>query len=276
MGVSEVDQDKLHTFSRHMRRCAVSRLLAPQDLQGDGIKSTGAYPFPPCSPIVINSEYSEAIYKFFMSLKQRDGSFHVAHHSEVDVRGIYCLLTVATLLDLMTPELVAGTAEFIASCQTYEGGFSNASFPSYDPENPDKLLDGSPRPALGEAHGGYTFCAVASWVMLQPYIEQMDKDKRPTINIKALTRWLVQMQGGESELGGFKGRTNKLVDGCYAWWVGGTFALLEALGVGGLQNDKAATEEVIDEEEEILKSVNDWVDVDGAWNTPCQLDHANL
>jgi hypothetical protein len=39
------------------------------------------------------------------------------------------------------------------------------------------------------------------------------------------------MQGSEIELGGFKGRTNKLVDGCYSWWVGGSFALLEALGV---------------------------------------------
>ena len=44
------------------------------------------------------------------------------------------------------------------------------------------------------------------------------------------------MQGVDIELGGFKGRTNKLVDGCYSWWCGGSFALLEALGVGGLQN----------------------------------------
>jgi protein farnesyltransferase subunit beta len=44
------------------------------------------------------------------------------------------------------------------------------------------------------------------------------------------------MQGTEIELGGFKGRTNKLVDGCYSWWCGGSFALLEALGVGGIQN----------------------------------------
>ncbi|KAL4063931.1 hypothetical protein V8B97DRAFT_1437204 [Scleroderma yunnanense] len=29
--------------------------------------------------------------------------------------------------------------------------------------------------------------------------------------------WLLQMKGGEIELGGFCGRTNKLVDGCYSW-----------------------------------------------------------
>ncbi|KAJ6617951.1 terpenoid cyclases/protein prenyltransferase alpha-alpha toroid [Mycena sp. CBHHK59/15] len=170
------------------------------------------------------------MYNFFMSLKQPDGSFLVAHHSEVDVRGIYCLLVTATLLDIITPELVEGTAGFVASCQTYEGGFSSASQPYYAPPAtlgaPPTLLD-SPRPPLGEAHGGYTFCALASWVMLQPLLPP----PQAKINKKALVRWLVQMQGAPIELGGFKGRTNKLVDGCYSWWVGGAFALLESIGI---------------------------------------------
>ena len=38
-------------------------------------------------------------------------------------RGIYCLLTVATLLNLLTPALLDGVPEFLATCQTYEGGF---------------------------------------------------------------------------------------------------------------------------------------------------------
>ncbi|KIY49794.1 terpenoid cyclases/Protein prenyltransferase [Fistulina hepatica ATCC 64428] len=169
------------------------------------------------------------MYDFFMSLKQPDGSFLVSHHGEVDVRGIYCLLVSATLLNILTPELVAGTPAFVASCQTYEGGFASASQPYYDLAG--VLLD-SPRPPLGEAHGGYTFCAVASWVMLQPFISAA-AGPPPAINISLLLRWLVSMQGIEAELGGFKGRTNKLVDGCYSWWIGGCFALLEALGVGG-------------------------------------------
>ncbi|RDB18840.1 Protein farnesyltransferase subunit beta [Hypsizygus marmoreus] len=170
----------------------------------------------------------EKMYKFFMSLKQPDGSFLVAHHAEVDVRGIYCLLVTATLLDLLTPELVAGTASFIASCQTYEGGFSSSSQSYYTTDN---VLLSTPRPPLGEAHGGYTFCALASWVLLHPFME-VEKDK-PTIDARNLLRWLVNMQGTEIELGGFKGRTNKLVDGCYSWWCGGAFSLLEAFGVGG-------------------------------------------
>ncbi|KAG7443637.1 terpenoid cyclases/Protein prenyltransferase [Guyanagaster necrorhizus] len=160
--------------------------------------------------------------QFFISLKQPDGSFLVARHAEVDMRGIYCLLAVATLLDLMTPELVDGTAEFVRSCQTYEGGFASASQPYF---GEDGALLKSPKPPLGEAHGGYTFCALASWVLLQP----MSDNKLDHINETNLLRWLVQMQGVEIELGGFKGRTNKLVDGCYSWWVGGAFALLEAI-----------------------------------------------
>ena len=35
------------------------------------------------------------------------------------------------MLNIMTPELVAGLPEFIISCQTYEGGFGNASFPGW-------------------------------------------------------------------------------------------------------------------------------------------------
>jgi protein farnesyltransferase subunit beta len=142
------------------------------------------------------------------------------------------MLVVASLLNILTWELVEGTASFISSCQTYEGGFSSSSCPYFfaDPESeadtPRTLLN-SPRPPLGEAHGGYTFCALASWVILQSFSPPGSAE----IDTHNLARWLVQMQGSEAELGGFKGRTNKLVDGCYSWWVGGSFALLEALGI---------------------------------------------
>jgi protein farnesyltransferase subunit beta len=148
------------------------------------------------------------------------------------VRGIYCLLLVAHMLDIVTPELVEGTAAFIASCQTYEGGFSSASHPHFVG---NVFL--ACRPSLGEAHGGYTFCALASWVLLKPYVPA--DDDAPRVDVRRLLRWLVHMQGSERELGGFKGRTNKLVDGCYSWWVGGAFALLEALGISGTPKSAA-------------------------------------
>lgn len=37
------------------------------------------------------------------------------------------------------------------------------------------------------------------------------------------------MQAMPIEAGGFRGRTNKLVDGCYSWWNGGLFGVLDAL-----------------------------------------------
>ncbi|KAI5120991.1 hypothetical protein M0805_000452 [Coniferiporia weirii] len=179
----------------------------------------------------------EKMYAFFLSLKQPDGSFLVARDSEVDVRGIYCLLCVATMLNLLTPELISGTARFLSSLQTYEGGFASASHPYFSATpGPETLLPSS-RPALGEAHGGYTYCALASWVLLRPFTEAgtSAKGPSPTINVNRLARWLAHLQGTEAELGGFKGRTNKLVDACYSWWVGGCFPLLTALGVGGFQ-----------------------------------------
>jgi protein farnesyltransferase subunit beta len=202
------------------------------------------------------------MYSFFMSLKQPDGSFLVTHHGEVDVRGIYCLLCVAIMLDIVTPELVEGTAGFIASCQTYEGGFSSSSQPYFAPiSTPEERLKvlRAPRPPLGEAHGGYTFCALASWVMLQPFIKADPSPDPPSINRRTLLRWLTHMQGSEIELGGFRGRTNKLVDGCYAWWVGGAFGLLGAMEAAGIRPTGSA-ESVVPEDD---GHDDRWADDDG-------------
>ena len=102
------------------------------------------------------------MYKFFMSLKQKDGSSS----------DIYCLLVASSFLDILTPELVEGTSEFVASCQTYEGGFASASHLPTSFDNFSPLFPS--RSALGEAHGGYTFCALASWVLPQPHVIHID------------------------------------------------------------------------------------------------------
>jgi protein farnesyltransferase subunit beta len=117
------------------------------------------------------------------------------------------------------------------------------------------------RPSLGEAHGGYTFCALASWVLLQPYISA--DDDAPRLDAPRLLRWLVHMQGVEGELGGFKGRTNKLVDGCYSWWVGGAFALLEALGISPGASASGHDKEEGSHANEPTE--NGWDNVDGAF-----------
>jgi protein farnesyltransferase subunit beta len=49
------------------------------------------------------------------------------------------------------------------------------------------------------------------------------------IDVDAALRWSVMQQGEAIEAGGFRGRSNKLVDGCYSWWVGGGVPVVEAL-----------------------------------------------
>ncbi len=141
------------------------------------------------------------------------------HHPPL-CRGVYCLLVCATLLDILTPELVHNTDKFLAGCQTYEGGFASSSF---------SLGPGLPMPAMAEAHGGYTSCALHSYFLLRPIYAATAQHQQAPIDTDAALRWVVTMQAASIEGGGFKGRTNKLVDGCYGWWVGGLGAVLDAL-----------------------------------------------
>ena len=68
------------------------------------------------------------------------------------------------------------------------------------------------------------------------------------------------MQGLPIELGGFKGRTNKLVDGCYSWWVGGCVVLAETL-LGVATHPDAPAE--VHSEEAGKDGEKSWEDIDG-------------
>lgn len=172
-------------------------------------------------------------YEFFMRCKQSDGSFVVCKGGEVDVRGIYCMLVVATVLDILTPELVRGTEAYVSACQTFEGGFAAASLPTFSSPSPFPFQQPTVSPASAEAHGGYTSCALFSLFLLKSASLTCAASNSPKAISKAdpeeCLRWAVQMQGESIEAGGFRGRANKLVDGCYGWWVGGLFAVLEAM-----------------------------------------------
>src|SRR4051794_31734086 len=65
------------------------------------------------------------------------------------------------------------------------------------------------------AIGGYTFCGLAALLIL---------DECDAIDIDRCLRWAVRRQ--MTLEGGFSGRTNKLVDGCYSFWVGSLFPML--------------------------------------------------
>jgi protein farnesyltransferase subunit beta len=123
------------------------------------------------------------------------GSFQMHVNGESDLRATYCALTVAHVLNILDEELLEGVIENIKLCQTFEGGLG-------------------PEPFC-EAHGGYSFCGIATLVML---------NKLDSIDVNRFIHWLVNKQ--MSKEGGFQGRTNKLVDSCYSFWQGSIFNLL--------------------------------------------------
>lgn len=115
------------------------------------------------------------------------GAVRMHVDGEVDVRATYCVVSVCVVLHLPIPH-VENVVAFVQSCQSWEGGFG-----------------GEPG---AEAHGGYTYCAVATLQLLH----------RHPHHPEALRDWLSRRQ--LSFEGGFNGRTNKLVDGCYSFWQG--------------------------------------------------------
>lgn len=139
-----------------------------------------------------------SLVRFLHRMKQPDGSFSMHDEGEVDSRATYCALSILRSLNIQDSILIEGAADWVLDCQTYEGGFGS--------------VPGS------EAHGGYTFCCVASLCLLN----QLHR-----ANIDALLRWLVNKQ--TSNHGGFCGRSNKLVDSCYSYWQGAVFPLIYPL-----------------------------------------------
>ncbi|CCE62530.1 hypothetical protein TPHA_0C03780 [Tetrapisispora phaffii CBS 4417] len=158
----------------------------------------------------------DAILNWLLSIKQKNGGFKTSFTvGENDTRGVYCALSIASLLNIITPELTENVLEYLIACQNFEGGFGGC-------------------PQEDEAHGGYTFCAVAALAIL---------GKLDSINIPKLIEWCATKQYNEEK--GFCGRSNKLVDGCYSFWVGGTIAILEAYGYGDYIFDHDSLREYI-------------------------------
>lgn len=145
----------------------------------------------------LSSINRDKLYSFLLRMKHASGGFRMHDGGEVDVRACYTAISVASILNILNYELVQNVGNYILSCQTYEGGIA-----------------GEPG---SEAHGGYTFCGLATMIL----INEVDR-----LDLSSLIDWVVFRQGVE---GGFQGRTNKLVDGCYSFWQGGVSALLQRL-----------------------------------------------
>ncbi|KAF3393102.1 Protein farnesyltransferase subunit beta [Talaromyces pinophilus] len=187
-----------------------------------------------------------AMWSWLGQLKQPDGGFQLVIDGEEDVRGAYCAMVTISLLNLpleLPPEAEArkyglrtfldGLPEYLSRCefekhatttnadevagQTYEGGLSG-------------------KPGAAEAHGAYAFCVLACLcIMGQP------KDMITRyMDIPLLISWLSARQYAPE--GGFSGRTNKLVDGCYSHWVGDCWPLVQSALNGPYRDGDAVPE----------------------------------
>lgn len=129
------------------------------------------------------------------------GTFQNHINGESDLRSTYCAMVIASVLnlinydDLENDPITKGVVNNIKNCQTFEGGLG-------------------PEPFC-EAHGGYSYCGIATLVLLKKLNE---------IDTNSFVRWLLNRQ--MTKEGGFNGRTNKLVDSCYSFWQGSIFNMI--------------------------------------------------
>ena len=109
-----------------------------------------------------------------------------------------------------------GLPEYLGRCQSrFDGGVG---------EGPGR-----------EAHGAYAFCAIAALCLLGEPNVMLERH----LDLAALLRWLAARQNAPE--GGFSGRTNKLVDGCYSHWVGGCFPLIQGALNGPVMDHPASS-----------------------------------
>jgi protein farnesyltransferase subunit beta len=157
----------------------------------------------------------KTMWSFLGRMKQADGGFTMCEGGEEDIRGAFCAMVILSLLNLPLDlpqdaparkhgltSFTDGLGDWVSKCQSWDGGISAA------PGN--------------EAHGAYAFCGLGCLSILGPPDETLPK----YLNVPLLTHWLSSRQCAPE--GGYNGRTNKLVDGCYSHWVGGCWSLVEA------------------------------------------------
>jgi protein farnesyltransferase subunit beta len=172
------------------------------------------------------------MWHYLGQMKQPNGGFTMSAGGEQDIRGAFCALVVMSLLHIpleLPPDAPArkhgftsfkdGLGEWVSKCQSFDGGMSAA------PGN--------------EAHGAYAFCGLGCLSIIGSPKETLNK----YLNMTTLIHWLSARQC--SPEGGYNGRTNKLVDGCYSHWVGGCWSIVEAATTTNIWNRPALTRYIL-------------------------------
>lgn len=131
-------------------------------------------------------------------LQLPDGSFKPSvFGGESDMRLVYCAVAVSQLLNDWSGIDKDKCAKFIKDSLSYEGAF--AQCPG------------------AEAHGGSTYCAIASLKLMSKLEDTLNKQE-----IDRLIRWCINRLDC-----GFSGRPNKDQDTCYSFWIGACLVILD-------------------------------------------------
>lgn len=141
----------------------------------------------------------KAIIDSLKALQLPDGSFMATFDgSESDVRFLYSASCICYILNDWSAINIEAATKYLQACLTYEGAFG---------QNPGS-----------EAHGGSTFCAVASLCLMNKLNSLND------YQTERLKQWCLNRQTT-----GFNGRVNKPWDTCYSFWIGSTLKILDVL-----------------------------------------------
>lgn len=141
-------------------------------------------------------------------LQLEDGSFQcISVGSEHDMRFLYCAVSICYMLKDWSAIDVDRACDYIRKCKSFDGAVA--------------LLPGQ------EGHGGSTFTAIASLVLMDRLDQVLDSEWK-----QELIYWCVMRQ-----VRGMQGRPNKDEDTCYSYWIGGTLRLLH--GSDSLLNNEA-------------------------------------
>lgn len=140
----------------------------------------------------------KSIVQGMKHLQLPDGSFKPSMlGGECDMRLVYCAAAVCQLLDDWSGLDKDRCAKFIKDSLSYEGAF--AQCPG------------------AEAHGGSTYCALASLKLMSKLEDTLTKQE-----IDRLIRWCINRLDC-----GFSGRPNKDQDTCYSFWIGACLVILD-------------------------------------------------
>ncbi|XP_065060016.1 geranylgeranyl transferase type-1 subunit beta-like [Rhopilema esculentum] len=156
-----------------------------------------------CCLLILGDDLSrvnkKAIVAGLKAVQLDNGSFMpVKSQGENDMRFIYCACCISHIIDDWGGINVEKVIKYIRDSWSYDHGFGQG-------------------PSL-ESHGGSTFCAIASLILMGK-LSECFREKE----IDKIKRWCILRQKS-----GFQGRPNKPVDTCYSFWVGASLQLLGA------------------------------------------------